>query len=207
MKKIINNLLLVFFGFFIFASPIFATCGDYDPGLGQTWQCEPGTYCSDRQECESTYSPTGPLSTDIDSQITQQGFFNPDLGHFISVVIEVALILASLLTLFMLIWGGIEWVTSGGDKEKYENARKRITAAIIGLAIAACAWAIWLLVIRFLGVDRIPQLQITGSSGNESQNCASLGTLVERDQCYLGQGLCGSIQNPTLTDFCRDEAP
>ena len=60
----------------------------------------------------------------------------------------------------MLIMGGIEWITSGGDKAKYEAARKRITAAIVGLVLIATAWTLWYLVIRFLNIDTIPQLEI-----------------------------------------------
>ena len=36
----------------------------------------------------------------------------------------------------MLLWGGIGYITAGGDKEATQNASKRISAALIGLAIA-----------------------------------------------------------------------
>ena len=42
----------------------------------------------------------------------------------------------------MLIWGGIEWVLSAGDKEKVANARKRIIASLVGLVIIALAYFI-----------------------------------------------------------------
>ena len=63
--------------------------------------------------------------------------------------------IAALLVLFYLIWGGIEWITAGGDKGKVEKARNRITQAIIGLIVLAASTAILSLVQGFLGVTLI----------------------------------------------------
>ena len=52
-----------------------------------------------------------------------------------------------------LIMGGIEWITSGGDKNKAESARNKITSAVIGLVIVAASYAIVNLVVQFLGFD------------------------------------------------------
>jgi hypothetical protein len=76
-----------------------------------------------------------------------------DIGVLISRVISVAFILAGILTFALLVMGGIEWLTSGGDKAKTESARNRITAAIVGLAIVAASWALMKLIAYFFGVD------------------------------------------------------
>lgn len=76
-----------------------------------------------------------------------------DIGVLISRVISVAFILAGVLTFAFLVWGGIEWLTSGGDKTKTETARNRITAAVVGLAIVAASWALMKLIAYFFGVD------------------------------------------------------
>lgn len=60
------------------------------------------------------------------------------LNNLITLIYEVA----AILVVFMLLWGGLEWILSGGDKEKVEGARKRIVNALIGLAILAVAFAI-----------------------------------------------------------------
>ncbi len=52
-----------------------------------------------------------------------------------------------------LILGGIQWITSGGDKSGMEAARNKITSAIVGLIIVAAAWAIMMLVGQFVGVN------------------------------------------------------
>lgn len=76
-----------------------------------------------------------------------------NIGSLISSVIGVALILAGILVFAMLVWGGIQWIMSGGDKAKTEEARNRITAALVGLAIVASAWAIMKLVEYFFGLN------------------------------------------------------
>lgn len=76
-----------------------------------------------------------------------------NIGTLVKNGITILFILAGILTFVFLVWGGIEWLTSGGDKTKTEAARNRITAAIIGLAIIAVSWALLGLVTNFLGID------------------------------------------------------
>jgi len=75
------------------------------------------------------------------------------IGTLVSSGITAVIVIAGLMTFLYLVWGGIEWLTSGGDKAKYEAARDRITAALIGLAIVSAAWAIMQLVSFFFGID------------------------------------------------------
>lgn len=89
---------------------------------------------------------------DIAGQV--KGFFGFQcISHFVFRLVDVALIGGGLLLLALLVWGGIEWITSGGDKGKVESARNRITNALIGLTIVAAAYAFWLIVLYFLGID------------------------------------------------------
>ena len=53
----------------------------------------------------------------------------------------------------MLLWGGIEYITAGGDKERTQSASKRLTAALIGLAIVFSIFAIIYLVETLFGVS------------------------------------------------------
>lgn len=78
-----------------------------------------------------------------------------DVGQLISALVGTLLIIAALLAFFFLILGGIQWITSGGDKAGMEAARNKITHAIVGLIIVGAAWAIMLLVQNFLGVSII----------------------------------------------------
>jgi hypothetical protein len=78
-----------------------------------------------------------------------------NIGTLISALVGVLLILAALLAFFFLILGGIQWITSGGDKAGMEAARNKITHAIVGLIIVGAAWAVMILVQNFLGVTII----------------------------------------------------
>lgn len=74
------------------------------------------------------------------------------VGALFSAVVGTLLIVAALIAFLYLILGGIQWITSGGDKSAMESARNKITHAIVGLVIVGSAWAIMLLVQSFLGV-------------------------------------------------------
>ncbi len=75
------------------------------------------------------------------------------IGSLISALLTLIMVIAALLVFLYLIWGGIEWVSSGGDKGKVENARNKITAAVIGLIVIAASWAILTLALNFLGFE------------------------------------------------------
>lgn len=76
-----------------------------------------------------------------------------DIGKLISSAITVVITIAGILAFVFLVIGGVEWLTSGGDKNKTEVARNRITAALVGLAIIAASWALMQLVNYFFGID------------------------------------------------------
>lgn len=76
-----------------------------------------------------------------------------NLGGIVGAVVTFILILAVLIALFFLIWGGIKWITSGGDKGKVDAARQTITAAIVGLIIAFLAFFILQVALGFFGLS------------------------------------------------------
>ena len=76
-----------------------------------------------------------------------------NIGGIIGAAVTFILIIAVLIALFFLIFGGIRWITSGGDKEKVESARGTIIAAIIGLIISFLAFFILSLALSFFGLS------------------------------------------------------
>ena len=74
-----------------------------------------------------------------------------NFGTMFSSILNVVMLVAALLVFAYMIWGGVEWITSGGDKSKAESARNKLTAAIIGLVIIAASYAVVTLVVQFLG--------------------------------------------------------
>jgi hypothetical protein len=56
--------------------------------------------------------------------------------------ITLFIVIGVVITLFFIIWGGILWITSGGDKAKIQAARNRIIFAVIGVLIVFLSFGI-----------------------------------------------------------------
>ena len=63
-------------------------------------------------------------------------------------IINVLLVVVGILAVIYLIYGGIMYITAGGDAEKANKGRVAITNAIIGIVIIMLALAIYNFVIQ-----------------------------------------------------------
>lgn len=75
------------------------------------------------------------------------------ISQFLNNAIALIFIIASIVFVFMILWGGWELITSGGDKERVANARKRLTYAFIGIIFFAIAFAIIGVIGTFTGFE------------------------------------------------------
>ena len=98
----------------------------------------------------TAYAASDPV--DVGSEVGSY-FGYTCIGNFISNLVDIGIIVAGLAVFIYLVWGGIEWLTSAGDKTKTETAQKRISNALVGLAIVVTAWAIWNIVLYFFGIN------------------------------------------------------
>src|ERR1035437_8110147 len=64
--------------------------------------------------------------------------FNIILQAFITLLFVVGVLMA----LSYLVWGGMSWTLSGGDKQKVQTARNKIIYSIIGLIVIFLAYLI-----------------------------------------------------------------
>lgn len=64
------------------------------------------------------------------------------LNKIIGVGFDVLIVIAVILCLFYLIWGGINWIMSEGDKQKLNQAREKVLFAIIGIMVVFGAFLI-----------------------------------------------------------------
>ncbi len=64
--------------------------------------------------------------------------------------INLMLFFVGILAVFMLIWGGMRYVLSGGDGGKVKDAKNTILYAIIGLVIAILGYAVVNWIIQIL---------------------------------------------------------
>lgn len=85
-----------------------------------------------------TISPPPALQNIISKDPTGAG----GISIFLSKLIVLIYSLATVVLIFMLIWGAFEWLTSGGEKEKIDSARIKIINAFIGILLFAVAFAI-----------------------------------------------------------------
>ncbi|MFA6992923.1 MAG: pilin, partial [Candidatus Gracilibacteria bacterium] len=76
---------------------------------------------------------------DLDSSLTSEG---GDLKKFILRVVNYALGFLGLLAVLMVIYGGVLYVTSGGQSEQADKGKKNILYATIGLIIVMGSFAL-----------------------------------------------------------------
>jgi hypothetical protein len=93
-----------------------------------------------------------------DIKLTPQGtkwnsLTNLTVGRIISGAISLTMLVVALIFFFILILGGLKWVTSEGDEKKVAAARAQITNGLIGLAIVFAAFAIMKLIDIVFGID------------------------------------------------------
>lgn len=117
------------------------------------------------------------------------------LGLLIGNALALLLIIAAIAAFIFLILGGIQWITSGGDKQGLEGARNKITNAVVGLIIVAAAWAVMFLVGQFLGIEnlftsglQVPRAYET-STGTTNTSCTNI-TCNNGSTAILVAGSC-----------------
>ena len=70
------------------------------------------------------------------------GLGQQDVRTTISRIINVALGLLGIVAVVIILIGGFEWMMAGGNEEKVGEAKKRILAGVIGLAIILSSYAL-----------------------------------------------------------------
>jgi len=73
-----------------------------------------------------------------------------DTGVFTQIT-NTALMIVGIISVIMLVWGGLRYVMSGGDSKKVTDAKNTVLYAIIGLIIAVLSYAIVNFVLNSLG--------------------------------------------------------
>ena len=92
-------------------------------------------------------------TVDIGSKLGPTFFGYKCIMDLVFRAVDFSIIMGGIGLFVFLVWGGVEWMLSAGDKTKVENAQKRITNALIGVAIVASAFAIWKLALIFFGIN------------------------------------------------------
>ncbi len=75
------------------------------------------------------------------------------IEDLIANLLRVILPLAGLAVVVMIIAGGFQLITAGGEKEGIAKAKNTFTHAVFGLVFAIIAWFILLFIKNFTGVN------------------------------------------------------
>ncbi len=84
-------------------------------------------------------------------RVNRINIYGGSLETLITTIVNVILIVVGVIAVLYLIYGGITYVTAGGDAEKAGKGRTTITNAIIGIIIIAASLAIYNFVVRQIG--------------------------------------------------------
>jgi len=81
---------------------------------------------------------------------TYTGLGTKDVRETIGTIIKTAMGLLGIVAVVIILVGGFEWMTAGGNDDKTKEAKKRIMYGVIGLAIILSAYAIASFVVNSL---------------------------------------------------------
>jgi hypothetical protein len=84
---------------------------------------------------ENTFS--GGVCTRMSGGKEQKG-----VEGLIQTVINILLFIIGILSVIMIIFGGIKYTTSAGDKSKVDSAKNTIMYAVVGLVVSIVAFAL-----------------------------------------------------------------
>ncbi len=73
---------------------------------------------------------------------TYTGLGTKDLREGIMAIVNVLLGFLGIIAIIIILYGGFVWMTAAGNEEKVGQAKKIITAGIIGLVIIFVSYAI-----------------------------------------------------------------
>jgi len=108
---------------------------------------------------------------------TYTGLGTQDLRVSIMKIVRIVLGFVGVIALLIIIYAGYTWMTSAGNAEKIEKAKKILINAVIGLVIIFSAFAIVSFIIRALEGVLSQQGPLPGGPiPGACENCSHLGT-------------------------------
>ena len=75
------------------------------------------------------------------------------LNKLLPNMVGLAFVIGVVIFLFVLVFGAIQWITSGGDKAGLESARSKIANALVGIVILFSVFVILKIIESFFGIN------------------------------------------------------
>jgi hypothetical protein len=95
------------------------------------------------------------LEYDTEAFIQEAGLGERSVALIVSDIIKILLSFLGVIFIVLIIYAGFSWLTSAGNEEKIEKAKKIMVSAIVGLVIILSAW-----VITYFVIDKILEATI-----------------------------------------------
>lgn len=83
---------------------------------------------------------TGPSDTDVSISGPLVGIGS--LGDLVNKIVQFLVPIASIALFLILIWGGYDYLMSGGEPDKVNSGKAKITAALIGYILLIFSYVI-----------------------------------------------------------------
>lgn len=123
-------------------------------------------------------------------------------SNVLQLIFTFAFMLAGIIAVAFVIYAGIQWITSAGDKEKIQKARARLTYAIIGLIVAVSSFLIIGTIATLSGANPLfflgkpGQTPTTTFECEQWIDCPDIGRVCgdgRADPCNLGTETCRKV--------------
>jgi len=99
-----------------------------------------------------------------------------DLIEVVKVLFAIAVLIAGLLSVFFIFYGGVVFILSSGDEEKIKKAIQTIRYAVVGLLVVILSASFVAIIGRIFGLDLVSYLA-PGSIWAIINQLANKGTL------------------------------
>jgi hypothetical protein len=80
------------------------------------------------------------------------------LEQIVSGAMNIVFFISFIITLFMLVWGGLKWVLAQGEKEGITKAREQVTNSLIGLVVILASYVLLNLALQLVLGKSLQQL-------------------------------------------------
>lgn len=112
---------------------------------------------------EVNINPCSSVTNAISTALCKLGGTNgANIGQTIGNIVIFMIVVAVLIAVLWLIYGGIKWIMSRGEKTEVEAARNHIVAAITGLIVVFLAIFIIAIILNLFGLNpgnlKVPQI-------------------------------------------------
>jgi hypothetical protein len=96
--------------------------------------------------------------TELEGKVPGFNFVGGNIGDIVSELLKYLFPLAGLLVLLYLLLGGFQLMTSAGDPKKMQEAKGKLTNALVGFIIIFMAYWLVQIVGKILGIEAITNI-------------------------------------------------